>query len=102
MNNEIDVVEETPFSFLCTFDMQRSRSEFPESFIDTFGDCLIVAAGGPGADDEMVGERTNLVEVEDHDVLRLLVEGGFERFGQMIVSCFFGNGFYLTNKVCVC
>jgi hypothetical protein len=82
--------------------VQRTSSQLAESFIDTFCDGLVVTAGCSGANDEVVGERTDLVEVEDYDVLRLLVEGRFEGLSQIVVSCFLANGFYLMNKVCVC
>jgi hypothetical protein len=82
--------------------VERANSVFAESFIDSFGDRLIVSTGSAGADDEVIGERAHLVQLEDHDFLRLFVEGGFKSFGQMIVGCFLSNGFYLTNRVDAC
>jgi hypothetical protein len=95
VNYKIDIVEKDPFSFFVPFNMQWSNSDLAELLIDTFGDGLIVTAGRSGANDEVVGERTYLVEFEDRDVLRFLVESGFKRFSQMVVGWFFGNCFYL-------
>jgi hypothetical protein len=102
MDNEVDIVQKDPLAFLVSFDVQRANSAFAESFIDAFGDRLIVSTGCTGADDEVVGERAHCVQLEDHDILRLLIEGGFKSFGQIGVGCFLSNGFYLTNRVDAC
>ena len=96
MNHEINVVEKDPLTFFVSFNVKRSNSDLAELFIDAFSNGLIVAAGSAGANDEVIGERADLVEVENNNVLSLLVESGLKRFSQMVVSCFFGNGFYLS------
>jgi len=77
VHHEVDVIQEDPFAFFVPFDMKRPNSEFAESFVDAFCDRLIVPGRGAGADDELVGERTDVVQFDDDNVLRLLVEGGF-------------------------
>ena len=91
MDDEIDVVQQDPFTFLVSFDVERTDSLFAESFVDAFCDRLIVPAGGAGADDEVVGERADVVEVDDDNILRLLVEGGFQCFSQLVVLRFLVN-----------
>jgi len=77
VDHKIDVIQEDPLAFFVSFDVQGASSQFAESFFDAFGDRLVVAAGGAGADDEVVGERTDFVQVDDDDILRLFVECGF-------------------------
>ena len=56
VDDEIDVVQQDPFAFLLSFDMEGTDSLFAESFVNAFSDRLIVTAGGAGADDEVVGK----------------------------------------------
>ncbi len=91
MDHKIDVIHQDPFAFRVSLDMKRASAQFAELFFDTFSDRLIVTAGGAGADHKMIGERADIVQVDDHDVLRLFVEGGFESLSQLLVFLFLGN-----------
>jgi hypothetical protein len=95
MNHEVDVIHQDPFAFGVSLNMEGAVSQFAESFIDAFPNRLIVAARRAGTDDEVIGERTNVAEFDDDNIQRLLVEGCFKSFGQLAVSCFFGNGILL-------
>jgi hypothetical protein len=81
--------------------MQRTTSKLAQSFVDAFGNRLIVPDGSTGANDEVIGERTNVFQLDNDNVLGFLVQCSFQGFGQLAVLNFLVNGFYLMNKVCV-
>ena len=101
MDHEIDVVHKDPITFPLSLDMQRACSKLAESFVDTFGNRLIVPDGGTGTNDEVIGERTDVLQLDNDNVFRFLVQCSFQGFGQLAVLNFLVNGFYLMNKVCV-
>jgi hypothetical protein len=82
VDHEVDVVHQDPFAFRVSLDMEGAVSQFAESFVDAFPNRLIVAARGSGTDDEVIRERANVGQIDNDNILRLLVEGGFKSFGQ--------------------
>ena len=95
VDHEIDVIHQDPFAFLVAFNVQRAYSEFAKSFFNAFPNRLIVAARSAGTDDEVIGEGTDVAEFDHNNVLRLLVEGGFKSFRQLVVLRFLVNGILL-------
>jgi len=75
--------------------VERPRSEFPESFFNAFTNRLIVAAGGAGTDDEVVRERANVPEFDDHNILSFFVESALKGFCQQVVFFLLVNGILL-------
>ena len=95
MDHEIDIIHQDPLAFGVTLDVERSCSEFAESFIDAFPNRLIVAARSAGTDDEVIGERADVAKFDHDNIQRLLVEGGFKGFSQQVVLRFLVNGILL-------
>jgi hypothetical protein len=91
VDHKIDVIHQDPFAFRVSLNMKRASAQFAKLFFDAFSDRLIVTAGGAGADHKVIGERADIVQVDHHDVLRLLVEGGFKGLSQLVVFLFLGN-----------
>jgi hypothetical protein len=91
VDNEIDVVQKNPFTFLVPFDVQRPNALLSQPFIDAFGNGLIVPAGSPCADQKVIGERADVVEINDDNVLCLFIERGFDCFSELVVFCFLVN-----------
>src|SRR5262245_12200965 len=83
VEDEIEVVDEDPLCPIVALDERRLRAAAAERLLDGVGDRLDLPDVGPGADDEEIGERRCLAEIEHEHVERLLLERGGDSGGQI-------------------
>ena len=75
VDDKVAIIHQHPFGILMTFDVRRTFAGIGEALADLVADGLDLARIAAGADDEVVGKRGNLAQVENGDV------GGFFGFG---------------------
>jgi len=84
VNHEVEVVHEHPLGPLTALDVRRFQPVVPdEPFLDGVGDRQNLAIRRTVADDEVVGDVAQAVEIEDDDLLRLSVSGGVDAVGKL-------------------
>jgi hypothetical protein len=81
VNDEIDVIQEYPFAFTLSFDVERANTVSFQCFFDMFGNGLIVTGRSAGADKKVIRERADFAEFDDHCFLGFLIERCFDGFG---------------------
>lgn len=68
MNDEVAVVHQDPLGIRVSFDTERSRALRPKVFFDGARYGLHLFRIGARTQDELVGERTNGLDIENEDV----------------------------------
>jgi hypothetical protein len=96
MDHKIDVIHQDPVAFRVSLNVKRAIAQFAELFFNSFSDRLIVPTRCAGTDHEVIGERADVVQVDDHNVLRFLVQSGFEGLCQLLVFIFLGNDLFTS------
>ncbi len=68
MNDEVAVVHQYPLGIRVSFDTERPRALRPKVFFDGARDGLRLLRIGARTQDELVGQRTNGLDIENEDV----------------------------------
>lgn len=76
MDNDIAVVQENPLGLPFALFTKGTPPEGTELLLDVFGEALHMGTGGPGDDDEDVGDGDEIADTEEHDVHPVLVGEG--------------------------
>ena len=74
MHDEIDEIEQNPTTLTETFDVVGSSSELLHLFYDVLPDRAHVRVRRPTPDNEEVGHIRHAAQIEQHDVVRLVIQ----------------------------
>jgi hypothetical protein len=83
MDDDVSVIHEHPSVILHAFPAERLDPECVESFVNLFGDCLYLGGAFSGADNEMICDLGEALQIEDKDIFCLFIQCRsccFERF----------------------
>jgi hypothetical protein len=78
VDDERAVVEQDPFSRFASLDAERPEARRLERRFDGLGDGDVLAGRGPVGDDEKVGERGELTQVEDTELFGFPAQPGLD------------------------
>lgn len=87
MNHEVAVIDQDPFGGVVAFDAVGELARLLKLFLDFVRDGVGLAGIGNRADDEVVGERSDVAEIQDGQVrsfFRLGRARGSEPTGQFL------------------
>ena len=99
VDDDVAVIEEDPLRLGFAFVAQRLQVEvFAETLLDALGESLDVGSGGPGCDNEHVGQTKEVFDIEKDDVIALLGEYGIGGPPSQVFASLF-DGSLLSNDL---
>ena len=72
MHDEVAVIGQDPLGILVAFDAERESSEFGKFLAHRVRDGLDLPLIGTGADEEVIGEGSYILKIQDADIGSLL------------------------------
>ena len=99
VDDDVAVIEEDPFGLRFAFVAQRFQVEvFAETFFDAFGEGLDMRSGGPGCDNEHIGQNKEVFDIKQDDVIAFLGEDGICGSSSQVFTSLF-DGSLLSNDL---
>jgi hypothetical protein len=99
VDDDVAVIEEDPFGLRFAFVAKRFQVEvFAETFFDSLGECLDMRSGGPGCDNEHIGQNKEVFNIKQDDVIALLGEDGIGGSSSQVFTSLF-DGSLLSNDL---
>jgi len=99
VDDDVAVIEKDPFGLRFAFVAQRFQVEvFAETFFDALGERLDMRSGGPGCDNEHIGQNKEVFDIKQDDVIALLGEDGIGGSSSQVFTSLF-DGSLLSNDL---
>ena len=87
MDDELRIIHQDPLSLPVTLYVVGGFSNVLQSDFDLVGDRMNLGSRAARANDEVIGKGRHLPEIQNDEIERLLVPGGFKRKTEEGIVC---------------
>lgn len=99
VDDDVAVIEEDPLRLGFALIAKRFQVEvFAKALLNSLGEGLDMRPGGPGCDNEHIGQNKEIFDIEKHDVVALFGEDGIGGPSSQVFTSLF-DGSLLSNDL---